>query len=112
MVRFLAALAVLLIAGQAEARTITAATIETSSAEELAAASGRQFLAITNESTTATIACNFGGAAALNTAGNYTITPGATRTWSGTTAETLVSSSAVNCISDTASTPATIETGP
>jgi len=82
----------------------SAATITNTSAQVVAAAS-RQFLVIDNESTTATIACNFGGTAAINTAGSFTIPPGSTRTW----ASYPVPADTVNCISSVASSPATIE---
>lgn len=83
-----------------------AVTVGTTSSQALAAAAGiRRFLAIDNESMTAAIACAFGGAAALNTAGSWTIPPGMTRTWNGT----FVPSDAVNCIASAAGTPVTVE---
>lgn len=84
--------------------SVTAATIGTSSAQVLAAAS-RQLLAIDNESTTATIACAFGAPAAINTAGSFTLAPGVTRVWK----DYPVPADAVNCIASAASTPATVE---
>jgi hypothetical protein len=91
------------------AGSVSAVTVGVSSAQALAAAAnGRRLLAIDNESTTATIACSPGGTAALNTAGSYTIPPGMTRTWAGT----AVPADAINCISDTASTPATFQSVP
>lgn len=87
----------------------TAVTVGTSSAQALAAAplpNGRKLLAIDNESTTATIACRFGAAAALNTAGSYTIPAGAIMTWS---APSYVPADVVNCIATAAGTPVTIE---
>lgn len=82
----------------------TGPTITSTSGQALATGS-RRFLYIGNESTTATIACNFGGTAIINTAGNYTIPPNAGRTWDGT----FVPSEAVNCISSAATSPATIQ---
>lgn len=94
-------------------RTITSATIGTSSAQALAASAGpRLFLSIDNESATATIACSFGGTAAANTAGSYTIAPGQTRTWGPAAADSPLNGAAVNCIASAASTPATIESWP
>lgn len=84
--------------------SVAAATITNSSTQVLAAAS-RKLLAIDNESATATIACNFGGTAAINTAGNFTIPPNFTRVWSSYP----VPAEAVNCISSVASSPATVE---
>lgn len=94
-------------------RTITAATVTNASATMVAASTGpRVFVAITNESATATIACNFGGTAVANTAGNYTLGPGTTRTWGPGTEEYPVPGGAINCISSAATSPATIETAP
>ena len=88
------------------AGSTSAVTVGTSSAPALGAAvGGRKFLAIDNESQTATLACAFGAAAALNTAGSFTIPPGFTRTWDGT----FVPNDAVNCIASAGSTPVTIE---
>lgn len=89
--------------------SVSSVTIGTSSAQAIASeANGRRLLSIDNESATATIACSMGGTAALNAAGSFTIPPGMTRTWSGT----AVPADAVNCISDTSSTPATIQSVP
>jgi len=97
----------------AATRTITAATVTNASTQMLAAVTGsRLFLAINNESTTATIACAFSATAAANTAGSYTIGPGVTRTWGPGTAEVPVPGGAVNCISSAATSPATIESIP
>lgn len=82
----------------------SAATIGASSAQVLAAGAAAVFLDIMNESTTATIACNFGGTAIINGAGSITIPPGWHRSWEGT----FVPTEAVNCIASAASTPAAI----
>ena len=66
---------------------------------------GRRFLAIDNESVTATVACAFGATAALNSAGSWTIPPGMTRTWNGG----FVPSDTVNCIASAAGTAVTVE---
>lgn len=84
----------------------TAVTVGAASAQAVAAATGpRKLVAIDNESTTATIACNFGGTAALNTAGSWTIPPGNTRTWAGP----FVPTDAINCIASAGGTPATFQ---
>ena len=85
--------------------TVSAATITNTSATVVAAAT-RRFLLIENESSAATIACSFGGTAALNTAGSFTILPNTSRKWS----DYPVPSEALNCISGVASSPATVET--
>jgi hypothetical protein len=85
--------------------SVSSCTVGTSSAQCVAAAASRVTMAIDNESTTATIACNFGGTAALNAAGSWTIPPGDTRTWNGS----FVPADAINCIASAASTPVTIE---
>lgn len=87
--------------------TVIAASVGVASAQALAAATGRRvLLAIDNESTTATIACTVDGTtAALNSAGSWTIGPGATRVWDGT----MVPTGPVKCIASGASTPVTIE---
>lgn len=83
-----------------------AVTVGTSSAQALPpAALSRRFLAIDNESPTATVACAFGAAAAISSAGSFTIPPQNTRTWDGT----FVPSDAVNCIASAGATPVTIE---
>lgn len=84
--------------------SVSAATITNSSAQIVAAAS-RRLLAISNESASASIACSFGGTAALNTAGSFMIPPLSTRTW----VNYPVPADAVNCISSVASSPATVE---
>jgi hypothetical protein len=81
-------------------------TVSTTSTQALASSAlGRRFLAIDNESITATVACAFGTTAALNTAGSWTIPPGMTRTWNGS----FVPSDAVNCVASATGTPVTIE---
>ncbi len=101
------------IAPSAHARTLTAATVTSTSSQMLAGSAGpRVFLSIDNESTTATIACRAdGGTAALNTTGSYTILPGTTRTWTGSQQSPLIGG-VVNCISSAATSPATMETMP
>lgn len=107
------AAALLLAASPAAARTITAATVGTSSTQALAAAVGpRTFLSIDNESTAAAVACSFGGTAALNTAGDYTVPAGTTRTWTANFSWRPLSGAALNCIASGASTPVTIESDP
>jgi hypothetical protein len=85
---------------------IVAASIGTASAQVLAAAPGvgRRYLVIDNES--ATIACAFGGAAALNTAGSWTIAPGG-RLALGVGYGVSFQDS-LDCIASADSTPATI----
>lgn len=84
--------------------SVSAKTITNSSAQVLAAAS-RLFLAVDNESTTATIACAFGATAAINTAGSFTIQPNQTRVWNSYP----VPADALNCISSAATSAATVE---
>lgn len=84
--------------------SVSAKTITSSSAQVLAAAT-RQLLAISNESTTATIACAFGATAAINTAGSFTLIPGQTRIWNSYP----VPADIFNCISSAATSAATVE---
>jgi hypothetical protein len=94
-------------------RTITSVSVTNSSAQAIGVSAGpRLFLSIDNESATANIACNFGGTAALNTAGSYTIAAGTTRTWGPVNKDNPLSGAAINCISSAASSPATIESWP
>lgn len=79
----------------------------TSSSVTYVAPGQRRLLAIHNESATVSIACNFGGTAALNTAGNWTIPSGQTLTFPAG-GSNYVPSDAVNCISGAATSPATI----
>lgn len=51
------------------------------------------------------IACSFGGTAALDSAGSWTIPPGETRTWNGS----FVPAEAIDCIAGAVATPVTIE---
>jgi hypothetical protein len=83
--------------------TVTAATVGTSSAQAVASATWT-YVAIDNESASASIACSFGGIAALNSAGSWTVPPGQTRTW----APGAAPSGAINCIASAVSTPVTI----
>jgi hypothetical protein len=83
----------------------TSAANITSTSTQIVAAGRRSLLAIVNESITATIACAFGATASIYAAGSFTIPPGATRVWSSFP----VPAEAVNCISDAASSAATIE---
>jgi hypothetical protein len=91
-------------APKSAAGAYAAATIGTTSAQVLAPGAASVFLDINNDSVTATIACNFGGAAAITGAGSITIPPLSSRTWGGS----FVPSDAVNCIASAAATPATI----
>ena len=92
--------------------TVLAATV-TSSSTQMLAAGRRSYLSIDNESSSASIACAFGAAAALNTAGSFTLGAGVTRTWqpdpSQPYALTPTIGQAINCISSAGPSPATIE---
>lgn len=81
-------------------------TITNSSVTYVPQAASRRMIAIDNESTSATIACSFGGTAATNTAGSWTIPPGSTRTWLPPAPIPL---DAINCISSAATSAATIQ---
>lgn len=88
----------------ASALTTTSITVTNSSATFLAASTATKFLLCKNESATATIALNFAnGTAVLNTAGNITLTPGASISFDGT----QVPIGAITGISSVASSPAT-----
>jgi hypothetical protein len=84
---------------------MNAVTVTGTSTQVLAANPARRLLAIDNESTTATIACAFGIPAALYTAGSWTVPPSLTRTWNSS----YVPAEALNCISSSGPSPATIE---
>lgn len=86
--------------------SFSAVTVGVSSAQALAAVYARHYLHIWNDSTTATIACNLGGAAVINGAGSITIPPGMDNSWDGAA---FVPPDQVNCIASSASTPVTIE---
>lgn len=86
---------------------VSAVTVGNSSAQVLAKGP-RRYLDIKNESATASIACNFGGTAALNTAGNYTIPPGWHKSWPDGGNTNFVPSDTINCIASASSTPATL----
>lgn len=93
----------IVVAPDADSGAYVAKTVTSSSTQMLAAGVATKFLQINNESTTATIACNFGGTAALNTAGSITLPPGWTATWDGT----FIPDDAINCISSAATSAAT-----
>jgi hypothetical protein len=92
-------------AGASTATGIAVAATITGASTQVLAAAPRRKLSIDNESATATIACAFGAAAAINAAGSYTLTPGQTRVWSAYP----VPADALNCISNAGPSPATIE---
>lgn len=86
------------------ALTVDSKTVTNSSAAFLAASAATKYLFIKNESATASIALNFAnGTAALNTAGNITLTPGQ---WQEFT--TFIPTGAITAISSAASSPATV----
>lgn len=86
------------------AGTTAPATI-TNTSTQVVAAGQHVLLAIDNESASASIACRFGGTAALNTAGSFTFPPGTTRVWNSYP----VPVEALNCISSASTSPATVE---
>jgi len=80
-----------------------AVTVTGTSATKLTA-NQRQYLAILNDSTADTVACNFGGTAVVNGAGSQTLPPLAGFVWDNG----LIPSDAINCISSGTSTAVTI----
>lgn len=90
---------------QTKAKTTSPVTVTSTSAQVLAAGQVTQLLAIDNESSSATIACAFGGTAALNTAGSFTIAPQNTRVWNSAP----IPNDAINCISSASTSPMTLE---
>jgi hypothetical protein len=83
-----------------------AVTVGTTSQQILPPQSNRKTLSVCNESTSAQIAIAFGAtAAALNSAGSYTIPSGGCADWSFT----FVPPDAVNVIASAAGTPVTFE---
>lgn len=93
--------------------TVTAATVTTASTQMLAAGQ-RTYLSIQNVGAANPIACAFGAAAALNTAGSFQIATGVQLKFDGGSTEqgylfTPTIGKALNCIAGTGSTPATIE---
>jgi hypothetical protein len=87
------------------APTVTAVTVGAASAQAKAAGTFNYFF-IQNVSATASVACQWAGTAALNTAGSFMLPPLAARTWENNS----VPNAALNCIATAAATPATIET--
>jgi hypothetical protein len=79
-------------------------TVGTTAAVVLAANTAHAYLDIVNQSSTATIACNFGGTAVINGPGSITIPPGWHRSWEGF----FVPTDAVSCVASAANTPITI----
>lgn len=98
-------------AAEAAQDQVLAVTVGTSSAQALAAATAtRSFLLIQNLSNSANIACRFGAAAALNTAGSFMIPAGQTFSWDlRDPNQFALPNTAVNCIASAASTPVTIQ---
>jgi hypothetical protein len=89
------------------ARHFPGCTVGTGSATCLAAATAVTFVQIQNTSTTASIACNWGGTAVLNSAGSFQLAPLAAAAWGPSTGG--VPSGELNCIASAASTPAFLE---
>lgn len=89
------------------AAAVAAVAVGVASAEAVAANAERMAVTFKNESASASIAvrpaANGGGAAALNTGGSWTITPGGFVTFQGTLA-----AGAFNAIATAADTPLTV----
>jgi len=84
----------------------TAVTMTSSDATVVAAAIWG-FIEVENQSTTATVYCNWGSAATASaTAGQYTMPPLGGYIWGATNPPPL--NKALHCISSTASSPATV----
>ena len=94
-------------AGAAGARNFPGCTVGAASAQCLAANTAKSFVQVENTSTSATIACAWGVAAVLNSAGSFQLTPGQTASWGLVTGG--VPTGALNCIASAASTPMYLE---
>lgn len=81
-------------------------TVGVASAQCLAAGLATTHLQIQNNST-ATVACNVNGAAALNSATSFQLTPGQSSNWGGATG--WVPTGALNCIASAAASPLYVE---
>lgn len=89
------------------ARHFPGCTVGTSSAACLAAATAATFVQVQNNSATATVACSWGGTAALNSATSFQLAPGQSASWGQTTGG--IPNEALNCIASVASTPLYVE---
>ncbi len=85
--------------------SFTPVTVGTGSAKAMDAATRRSYLALLNQSSTATVACNFGGTAVINGAGSVTLGPLGGFVWD----VGFVPPDQINCIASASSTPLTIE---
>lgn len=87
--------------------TIAGCTVQTTSAQCLAAGTYNH-VQIQNTSVSASVACSWGGAAALNSSGSVQLAAGQPALWGGNTAG-APSGVALNCIASGASTPLYLE---
>lgn len=94
-----------------QADTVVGVVVGVASASALAAGT-RWYVRISNESATATISCNFGGTAVINSGGSFTLLPNTYKDWSDFAQQPnfrATISQQINCIASAASTPVTIE---
>ena len=83
------------------APTVGGALIGVTSAQLLAAGT-RVYVSVQNVSAAAMVACRWGGTAILNDINSFMLVPGGSKTYEGSY---VPSATALNCISNTASTP-------
>jgi hypothetical protein len=89
------------------ARNFPGCAVGTASATCLAAGIAKSFVQVQNASASASIACAWGTAAALNGSGSFQLAAGQGASWGPVTAG--IPSGALNCISSAASTPLYVE---
>jgi len=90
-----------------QAFTFPGCTVGTTSAQCLAASTATNHIQVQNTSTSATLACSWGGTAALNSSSSFQLAAGQSALWGAATSG--VPSQALNCISSAASTPVYLE---
>jgi len=87
--------------------TISGCSVTTSSAQCLASGTATNHVQVQNTSASASVACSWGGAAALNSSGSFQLAAGQSAIWGPNTSG--VPSAALNCIASSAPAPLYLE---
>lgn len=89
------------------AMTTAGCTVGTSSALCLAASTANLWVQVQNTHATNSVACSWGGTAALNASGSFLLAPGQSASWG--LASSGVPTNALNCIASAAASPLYLE---
>lgn len=89
------------------ALTVAGCTVGVASAQCLAASTANLWIQVQNTSAANTVACSWGGTAALNAAGSFLLQPGQSASWG--LMSSGVPTNVLNCIASAAATPLYVE---